>query len=358
MDMIAPKCFTKAWLDEQKEALGSRNPILLEKAILALELVGRLQEAELSFQFKGGTCLLLRLPVLRRLSIDVDIVCLESQERLEAILKTVASRKPFTDYAHDARRDREMPPKRHYRFFFKSEITNRDDHILLDVLLEPELTLPGEAVTIQTSFIEVESSVQVNIPAIETLLGDKLTAFAPTTVGILYHPERKMDIIKQLHDVALLFDAASNPAPVATAYERTVAKQNSYRGTAYTVAETLADAVNAAYILSQHGLRGAVEDPNAVDLLEGIRALDSHLLNYPFHHDQARIAGGKVAVLAAVLRQTSRAINFAEHRYQPSVLASLRTASITASWAPLQRLRGGNAEAFFYWWKAQQGFPP
>ena len=41
-----------------------------------------------------------------------------------------------------------------------------------------------------------------------SLLGDKLTAFAPRTIGILYHPLRKTDIAKQLFDVGVLFDAA------------------------------------------------------------------------------------------------------------------------------------------------------
>jgi len=352
--MIDPKCFTKEWIDQQREALKSRNPILLEKAILALELVGRLQDAGLPFQFKGGTCLLLRLPVLRRLSIDVDIVCLASQAQLEEILKTAAARAPFTGYEHSAKRDREMPPKRHYRLFFKSTVTNRDDLILLDVLLEPELIIPGDPVTLRTSFIEVEREVQVNIPTIETLLGDKLTAFAPTTVGILYHPERRLDIVKQLYDVASLYDAATNPAPVVAAYERTVAKQNSYRNTAHTVPDTLADSVNAAHILSRHGLRGVAPDPNALALLEGIQALDGHLLNQSFRIDQARVAAGKVAVLAAVLRHPNRTNSFHEHRFQPAAIATLASASIRPPWDSLQRLRGGNLEAYYHWWRAQQ----
>jgi predicted nucleotidyltransferase component of viral defense system len=351
--MIDPKCFTKAWLEAQREALGCRNPILLEKAVLALELVGRLQEAGLPFQFKGGTSLLLRLPVMKRLSIDVDIVCLATQVQLEAILTKVAAQKPFLRYEHNAKRDREMPPKRHYRLFFESVIHPREDHILLDVLLEPELIVPGEAVTIQTAFIEVERSVQVNVPSIESLLGDKLTAFAPKTVGILYHPERKLDIVKQLYDVAALFDVAANLSPVAEAYERTVAKQNLYRNTSYAVTATLADSVEAAYLLSQHGLRGGVNDENASALIEGIRALDGHLLQESFRHDQARIASGKVALLACLLLQSNRAVSLGKHRYLSSNVAALRTAALRAPWASLQRLRGGNTEAFFYWWKAQ-----
>ncbi len=72
--MIHPQCFTKEWLKWQAEAIGSRNPVMLEKAIVALQLIGHLAESGLPIQFKGGTSLLLRLNPIRCLSIDVDIV--------------------------------------------------------------------------------------------------------------------------------------------------------------------------------------------------------------------------------------------------------------------------------------------
>ena len=59
--MIHPQCFTKEWLRRQAEAIGSSNPVMLEKAIIALQLLGHLAESGLPIQFKGGTSLLLRL---------------------------------------------------------------------------------------------------------------------------------------------------------------------------------------------------------------------------------------------------------------------------------------------------------
>ena len=34
--MLQPQCFTAGWLKQQAEAIGSRNPVMLEKAIVAL----------------------------------------------------------------------------------------------------------------------------------------------------------------------------------------------------------------------------------------------------------------------------------------------------------------------------------
>src|SRR2546422_6491913 len=111
--MLHPQCFTKEWLKLQAEAVGSKNRVMLEKAIVALQLLGHLAESGLPIQFKGGTSLLLRLNPIRRLSIDVDIVTQAKPEELRAALDRVSRLAPLTGYEHDARRDRELPPKKH-----------------------------------------------------------------------------------------------------------------------------------------------------------------------------------------------------------------------------------------------------
>lgn len=53
----------------------------------------------------------------------------------------------------------------------------------------------------------------VIVPSIEDLLGNKLTAFAPNTTGILYFKgddSMSMEIIKQLYDIRNLFDGSSD----------------------------------------------------------------------------------------------------------------------------------------------------
>ncbi len=65
--MIAEICFTADWLDEKRKELKGVDPSLLERALHAFALLGHLAESDLKFVFKGGTSLLLHVPVTRRL---------------------------------------------------------------------------------------------------------------------------------------------------------------------------------------------------------------------------------------------------------------------------------------------------
>lgn len=94
--MIDKNCFSKDWILRQRENLVGVDPTLLEKTILAFELLGQLVTNGLSFVFKGGTCLLLLFDKFKRLSIDVDIVCEQDEFKLhrifDAILPNFAAR--------------------------------------------------------------------------------------------------------------------------------------------------------------------------------------------------------------------------------------------------------------------------
>ena len=110
---------------------------MLEKAIVALQLLGHLAETGLPIQFKGGTSLLLRLNPIRRLSIDVDIVTQAKPEELVAVLETVAKLAPFTGYAARRRaRQRTAAEKTFSRLLPVGPSKPKTDHVLLDVLFE------------------------------------------------------------------------------------------------------------------------------------------------------------------------------------------------------------------------------
>src|SRR5438046_2909530 len=108
-----------------------------------------------------------------------------------------------------------------------------------------------EPVVIRTAFITPEREVRVHVPTVNSLLGDKLTAFAPHTIGILYHPLRKTDIAKQLFDIGVLFDAATDLNVAAEVYAATHARQLVYRNAAFSLDETLSDSMQAGFLLSQ-----------------------------------------------------------------------------------------------------------
>ncbi|MFH1029111.1 MAG: nucleotidyl transferase AbiEii/AbiGii toxin family protein, partial [Pseudomonadota bacterium] len=66
-------------------------------------LLGHLAESGLEFVFKGGTSLLLHAPAIRRLSIDIDIICCSPAEALDRVLQQISKVAPFIDYKDDER---------------------------------------------------------------------------------------------------------------------------------------------------------------------------------------------------------------------------------------------------------------
>ncbi len=51
--------------------------------------------------------------------------------------------------------------------------------------------------SIKSDLIKMEEpQLQVLVPSIECILGDKLTAFAPHTIGVPLHANKDMEIIK------------------------------------------------------------------------------------------------------------------------------------------------------------------
>ena len=352
--MIHPQCFTKEWLTEQAAAVGSRNPVMLEKAIIALQLLGHLAETGLPIQFKGGTSLLLRLNPIRRLSIDVDILTQVKPAEFLAAFTRVSHLAPLTGYEHDAQRDKELPPKKHFRFYYPSAVERKTDHVLLDVLFEPIPAPHCEPVIINTPFIIPEREVRVAVPTVNSLLGDKLTAFAPRTIGIIYHPFRKTDIAKQLFDVGVLFDAATDLRVAAEVYEAAHARQLAYRQANFSLADTLNDSIQAALLYSQLALRGGEKTEHGLFLQEGVRALQNHLVNQPFQRDEARVAAGKVACVAAWIQRRPETVGIEQLRFHSERIGELRDLQIHSPWIPLNRLKGGNAQAFHYWYQAQR----
>jgi len=315
--MIHPDCFQRPWLTEQGAALRIQptNLNLLERCIHALELVGRLSDAGLDFVFKGGTSLVLLLNPIRRLSIDVDIATPEPIERIKAVLDQVAAnRPPFLRYEHQERRDRDAPPTRHFKIHFPSAAGHQaESYILLDVITTAHSYPVTERRSIAAPFIRLETDGQVVLPTVDCMLGDKLAAFAPRTIGVLFDPldrngnPRKPDplqIMKQLFDVGHLFAEATNMEQVATTYRATFEAQNRYRGRAFTLDGCLTDTIDAAKALClTPSAHNAVHTPHQEIMRAGQRGLGTHLLTEPFTLDRhARIAASRAALLATLIK--------------------------------------------------------
>jgi predicted nucleotidyltransferase component of viral defense system len=309
--MITPETFQSGWIEQLRGRHKNIDPNIAEKMIVALTLVERLAQEPIPFVFKGGTCLVLLLEKARRFSIDVDIVTEMSQVELEAALSRIAEQPPFLRFKYDEERsNKDDIPRGHYYLYFtpilnqKRPVDYPEPYVALDVLYEahgyPEL----REVPVTSDFLVSDSSPQmVKVPSIESITGDKLTAFAPRTTGILYGKRKEQEIIKQLFDVGVLFSEVQNVEVVAKSFAATVAKELAYRQLPHSPAEVLHDTIQACLLLSHHRINHAqTPDPDsAKELATGVIRFANFLIGTRFNLDTAIIAAAKTAYLAARL---------------------------------------------------------
>lgn len=355
--MIHDICFTADWLDRKKKALNGVDPGLLEKALHAFALLGHLAESELKFVFKGGTSLLLHVPVIRRLSIDIDILCSAPATELDRILAEIAQVPPFVRYEEHERGFRGLPERRHFKFFYTSlDTRNPAPFVLLDVVEEPEVPHDVIVKPITPSILEIRREIPVTIPTVESLLADKLTAFAPRTTGVPFVPNNgnspdTMQIAKQLFDVGELFNLTEDLTAVRRVYQKVFEQENEYRGGEFTSTDALDDTIQASLSLSMHLLKGVKDLSEALLLVDGARKLTSHLVDHRFNLDMAKLAAAKAALIAKLIGNEESGSSLTAYKQVPP-LDELRALEIIGDWNKLNRLKSTNPEAFWYWYQA------
>jgi hypothetical protein len=347
--MIASPTYEIEWIQAIAGQLGKRgDPKILEKVIHAFTLLEQLKLTGLDFIFKGGTSLLLLSSPPRRFSIDIDIITACPAEELTPYLDKVTGMGSFSRWIGDNERKHPTEaPVAHYKFYYTSRIGTKfgEEPILLDVLFQAHPYPKLVPTPIRHPWLQITGEVlSVDIPAVEAIAGDKLTAFAPTTTGILYTKERAVEIIKQLYDIAYLFDGSSDLGLLRESYIRVVAEEIKYRKLSLTWKDTLEDSFQTALLITERDLK----NEKFLHLQKGI----SHIVNFVlerFRIEEATICAAKVAYLTKILRLEGMDIQ----RYAgPGPLAEWKIGG--DRYQKLNRLKRTNPEAFFYWSLALQ----
>lgn len=345
--MISKQSHTKEWIMGVRKLAPGRDPILIEKMILALTLVEHLQSSGLEFIFKGGTALTLLLGEPKRFSIDIDII-LAQPRNLDSFFHAVIEQGSF-QRCEENHREGELP-KQHYKFFFHSTIQNKESHILLDILFDEDPYPRTQEVEIVSPMLALTgNTVSVRCPVVECLLGDKLTAFAPHTTGIQYGMGKELEMIKQLFDIGTLFDVMTDVELVRTTFEKNALKELRYRGLFDRVAvDVLRDSFRTACLI---GLRGAVSDNEYAELSEGIKKLTAFVYSGNFTLDTAIVCASKTAYLdGLLLKQETRLV-----RFQPGLdMSSWNIAH--PDYSKLNKLKKTSPEAFYYFYQALELF--
>jgi len=96
------------------------------------------------------------------------------------------------------------------------------------------------------------------LPTVGCILGEKLTAFAPHTTGIPFGIGKELEIVKQMYDVACLFDVATDYNDVYETYMATVKSEISYREKNLSYQDALMDTIDSSAYLFLTIQRNAV----------------------------------------------------------------------------------------------------
>jgi len=343
--MIKEATYHPDWIYEVKRRLGKKyDPKLIEKVIYALMFLEQLKINGLEFIFKGGTALLLATKEPKRFSIDIDIITEQTQSEIEAILDIISKETIFTHWEDDNnRKHTPNAPIGHFKMYYKSNVDGSVEPILLDLLYTPNPYPELMEVPIAHDWIQTtEEIITVKMPTFDAILGDKLTAFAPKTTGILYTKGRPVEIIKQLFDVAFLMDNISDLKMVRNSYAQVVKEEIAFRKLKLSSDQVLEDTQEACYVLSTRD----VKSEEFKHLQVGVSNFTNFTLT-KFNIEEAIIAAAKVAYLSELLKMEGK--TKIERFNQPLEVKDWLIED--PKFNKLNKLKKSNPEAFFYWTK-------
>ena len=364
--MIKDNCFTEEWLEQFKKKKEHKriDKIILEKMIYALHLLERLKVNGLDFVFRGGTSLLLLLKEGNRFSIDIDIVCKIERKDLEKILNKVVETSHFTAWKLDEHRSYQPGvPKAHYKFSFNTK-QQGSGTILLDVLVEDSIYPAHCEMPVDTKWIETKSETLVTVPTIDAITGDKLTAFAPNTIGIPYFKGKdnqsfSMEICKQLFDLSRLFEHIEDIQMVTKSFMTFAKQEINYRKNGglkdeLTPQMVLQDIIDTCLIITKRGGSTIDEKQKFIELQKGIKSFGfGFLMSGHFRIDDAILAAARIAHLAAkILVGDMSPITYYEGQ-------SVKNLNIEDQhWNFLNKLKKQpDKSSFYYWYQTVQLLP-
>lgn len=342
--MLKEECFTREWIDKVREDNPPADPTIVKKTIYAFELLSLLIMRDLDFVFKGGTSLLLLLDNPRRLSIDIDITTNENKERVEEILTQIIKDSVFTSWQENPRTESRIP-KKHYKLFFDSVINPRhNSYILLDVLFQENPYPKTIGKILENKFISVDEKIECIVPSVDSLIGDKLTAFAPSTIGIPFGAGKSMQIQKQLFDIGSLFPLSEDIDEIEEAFKKFVAIESGYREKSFSVEDVIEDIKDTTFLITQMQLRRAISNEKTTELYDGISKLRSHLIGINYNLETAKIYASRTAFLVTAIN--SKEIFGKNKEYS---IEKITAGKLGGKFLILEKIKPILPEAYYYW---------
>jgi predicted nucleotidyltransferase component of viral defense system len=346
--MILEETYTKEWFESKSKELVKGDSKLLEKAVMALTLLEQLVLNKVDFVFKGGTALVLLLKEPRRFSIDIDIIEKGKPKDFASVFDKITENSPFTKWKPDnERKSRTKAPVEHYKFYYKSVVDANygEEPILLDILYDRHFYSEIKKLPIKNKWLVTGNPINyTEVPSVESILGDKLTAFAPNTTGILYSKGKPAEIIKQLYDIGHLFDEAKNIEAVRKTFYPVAKSEIGYRDLKISPNNVLDDIFETCVILSERDEKRK----EFAHLQLGVKNIFNFIFIEKFRIESAIICASKAAYLSLLVKGDSKEI--------PARFSSpleIKDWSISSKrHQKFDVFKRTNPEAFFYWYQA------
>jgi hypothetical protein len=315
--MIDITSLSADWI-AQKRGQYSKDPNLMESMIFALYLLEQLKLTGIDFVFKGGTSLILLMPKPKRFSVDIDIIVNPEiiRENLESYLLKIVETSAFIRMELDEKRSyRGKIPKAHYKFIYNSNfpnknkegkiISNPEREILLDILFaENHYPLLTDRALETDWLTQTDKPITVNTPDINSITGDKLTAFAPNTTGVPYGLGKEKEIIKQLFDVGCLFDLLTDIDLVKKSFLTLAKKEIAYRPERKIESpeQVLQDIIDTALLIAKKDiLKNDDEKAKFHEINLGINQFRHFIFDGKFEILEVQVAAAKAAYLASII---------------------------------------------------------
>jgi len=163
----------KEYLVDMMRKLKFKDPIIFEKSVHAFILLSELLKYYPDLIFKGGTAILFyKFPPLR-FSIDIDVILeYEEKENLSKRLGELVQNSQFFENSEPDIREGEIP-KEHYKFYYHSLFTDKEEYVLLDVIFcaNPYYRVLQKSLA-DLPLPSVDQILKVKIPTPEGLLAD------------------------------------------------------------------------------------------------------------------------------------------------------------------------------------------
>ena len=254
----------------------------------------------------------------KRFSVDIDIIISPkiSREELEKYLSKIVETSAFTRMKLDEKRSYQGSiPKAHYEFFFNSNfanknkegkvISNPEREILLDVLFADNHYPTVIERALETEWLlQNDKPVIVKTPDINSITGDKLTAFAPNTTGVPYNMEKEKEIMKQLFDVGCLFHLLTDMEVFKKSFTESAKGEIAYRPERkiQSVEHVLRDTIDTALLIARKDiLKTKDEKAKHGEIRTGINQFRHFVFLGRFEILEAQVASAKAAYLAAII---------------------------------------------------------